>query len=300
MVMKNFEYFAPTTLEQASSLLTQYGDDAKALAGGQSLIPIMKLNLTEIKYLVDLKRIPGLSFVNMESPDSSGQPWLSVGALTTHSDVASNELVLEHAPLLAAAAKSIGHTQIRNRGTIGGSLCHSDASADLVPTSLVLEMEMVVTSKENSTRIIPARDFFLGTFTTALKKGELLERVRVPSMGPNTTFSFKKLTMGHGSFPLVVVSVLLHFVDDRCVKAAIGLGGVAEKGFRVEDAEKTLTKAGRIRGVDIIEAARISEEAAKPESDLDASAAYKKRMVGVLVKRALTDAAHGKIEVKEV
>ena len=189
MVIQEFSYFAPKTIEEACSLLYQYGDDAKALAGGQSLIPLMKLNLIQAQKIVDLKRIPGLSFISLRDGNSG----LEIGALEKHSEIAASLVIKKFAPILADTAVGIGHPLIRNRGTIGGSICHCDPAADYGPTMLVLESEMSLVSMGGSRRKIPAADFFRGTFETALTKGEILEKIIIPLPSKSQGYSVKKL-----------------------------------------------------------------------------------------------------------
>ncbi|MDA4129740.1 MAG: xanthine dehydrogenase family protein subunit M [Thaumarchaeota archaeon] len=284
MILKPFEYSAPQSLQEACKLLEQH-EDAKALAGGQSLLPIMKLNLTEVTHLVDLKRIPNLSFIEINKDTNS----LNVGALTTHAEVAGSNVVKKTVPLLAETESRIGHPLVRNRGTIGGSISHCDPSGDLCVTSLALDSIMTIAKSDNSRRLVPARDFFQGTFTTALKKGEILEKISFPIPARGTGWAFEKLTMGHGDFPLIVVSVVLRVENEKCVSAAIALGGVADRAVRFPRAEDKL-KGRKVSAVDIDKAAAIAEEESKPEADIDVSAEYKKKMIRVFVRRALTKA----------
>ncbi len=282
MILKPFEYSAPQTLEQACQILGQH-EDAKVLAGGQSLLPIMKLNLTEVTHLVDLKKIPNLSFIELN------KDFLVVGALTTHAEVANSDVVKKAVPLLAETESSVGHPLVRNRGTIGGSISHCDPAGDLCVTSLALDASMTIVRSDNSRRVVPAQDFFLGTFTTALERGEILEKISFPVFQRRTRYGFEKLTLGHGDFPLILASVVLKMDEKRCADAAIALGGVSDRALRIERAEDALNGKD-ITTDDIDGAARIAEEESKPESDIDVSAEYKKKMVRVFVRRALTKA----------
>jgi CO/xanthine dehydrogenase FAD-binding subunit len=284
MILKPFEYSSPHSLQEACKILEQY-DDAKILAGGQSLLPIMKLNMTEITHLVDIKRIPNLSYIEMSKDHKS----LIVGALTTHSEVASSDIVKIALPLLAETESSIGHPLVRNRGTIGGSISHCDPSGDLCGTSLALDASMTIARSDSSRRMVSAKDFFQGTFTTALEKGEILEKISFPIPPRGTVWAFEKLTLGHGDFPLVVVSVVLRMESKKCVGAAIALGGVSDRVIRIKRAEDLL-KGKAVRAEDLESAATIAEEESKPEAEIDVSAEYKKKMVKVLVRRALTKA----------
>ena len=284
MILRPFEYSAPQSLEEACKILEQH-DEAKILAGGQSLLPIMKLNMTEVTHLVDLKKIPNLSFIEISKDEKS----LIVGALTTHAEVASSDTVKKTLPLLAETEISIGHPLVRNRGTIGGSISHCDPAGDLCVSSVALDASMTIVKSDDSRRVVPAKDFFQGTFTTALKKGEILEKISFPIPPRGTGCAFEKLTLGHGDFPLIVVSVVLRMENKKCVGAAIALGGVSDRAIRITRAEELL-KGKEVRAGDLDGAAGIAEEESKPEPDIDVSAEYKKKMVKVLVRRALTKA----------
>ncbi|MDG6904966.1 MAG: xanthine dehydrogenase family protein subunit M [Nitrososphaerota archaeon] len=292
MILKPFEYVAPNSLSEACKVLSEHSD-AKVIAGGQSLLPIMKLNLTELDYLVDLKRIPGLSYIKIDKDVSSdGKEALFAGALATHSDVASSDLVRRTIPLLSKTASSIGHPLVRNRGTIGGSLSHCDPAADMCVTSLALDARMTITNSSNTKRVVHAEDFFQGTFTTALEKGEILEKICFPIPPNSHTQAFEKITMGHGDFPLVVVSTVLDIGKGICNQTKLALGGVSDKVIRIKRAEEALI--GKKLDEDSIDnAASIAEEESKPAADLDVSAEYKKKMVRVLVRRALRKASQG-------
>ena len=248
MILRPFEYSSPHSLQEACRILEQH-DDAKILAGGQSLLPIMKLNMTEITHLVDIKRIPNLSFIETSKENKS----LIVGALTTHSEVASSDLVKSVLPLLAETESSIGHPLVRNRGTIGGSISHCDPSGDLCVTSLALDASMTIARSDGSRRVVSAKDFFQGTFTTALEKGEILEKISFPIPPRGTGCAFEKLTLGHGDFPLVVVSVVLRMENKKCVGAAIALGGVSDRVIRIARAEELL-KGKMVRAEDLEDA----------------------------------------------
>jgi aerobic carbon-monoxide dehydrogenase medium subunit len=287
MILKPFEYSSPESLQEACQILEQH-EDAKVLAGGQSLLSIMKLNLTEVTHLLDIKKIPNLSSIEASKNNSS----LVVGALATHSEVAGSDVVKKTVPLLAVTEASIGHPLVRNRGTIGGSISHCDPAGDLCATALALDASMTIAKSDNTRRVVPVKDFFQGTFTTALKKGEILEKITFPIPSRGTGWDFQKLTLGHGDFPLIVVSVVLKMQRKKCLAASIALGGVADRAIRIAKAEEAL--AGKeITTADLDRAAAIAEEESKPESDIDVSAEYKKKMVRVFVRRALTNALKG-------
>jgi aerobic carbon-monoxide dehydrogenase medium subunit len=233
--LRNFEYYAASSLQEACTLLEDGGEGARALAGGQSLIPLMKIGLTDISRIVDLKKIPGLSYIRIEGNE------LAIGALCTHDEVAHSDILKGRAPLISETARKIGHSQIRNRGTFGGSLCHADPSADLLPTMLTLDATMVLQNSHGGTRKIRALDFFKGAFSTALERGELLQEVRIPTPPAGTMYSFQKLSMPIGGFALVLASTLLELEGELCKKAKISIGGVTEIPFRAFTTERALT-----------------------------------------------------------
>lgn len=287
MAIQDFSYFAPKTIQEACSLLYEHGEDAKALAGGQSLIPLMKLNLVQARYIVDLKRIPDLSYISMAKDNSQ----LEIGALARHSEIEKSNLVRSHVPLLSETAAGIGHPLIRNRGTFGGSLSHCDPAADYCPAALVLEAQMTLASS-NGRRTIQANEFIKGTFETALRKGEILEKVSIPIPKKPVGHSVKKLTLGHGDFPLITVSVVMDYDKEAGAlsKVALALGGVSEKAFRVTDVEDLLRGKAKPSPRDFEEAAKIAQDISDPQADIDVSVAYKRRMIAVVTRRALVEA----------
>ena len=287
MPVAPFDYLVPESLEEACRMLEERGGEAKVLAGGQSLIPLMKLNLVQVSCLVDLKRIPGLAFIRAENdPASGGKEVLRVGALTTHADLARSEAARTKVPLLADTARGIGHPLVRNRGTIGGSLSHCDPSADLCATSLALDATMVIARADGTRRRVGAEGFFKGLFEADLKRGDVLEEVRFPVTPSGTGYDFRKLTLGHGDFPLLSVSAVLHVGPDGCSDARIVVGGISEVPVRMREAEGLLI-GRRLLPEDVEGAAASASRASNPSSDSEVSGAYKKKMVGVLVRRAL-------------
>ncbi len=169
MVIKAFEYYAPDSIKEAIDLLRKYGDKAKILAGGQSLIPIMKLGLSDFEHLIDLKRISDMNYIKDTGKDS-----IAIGALAKHAEVENSSILAENCPLLCETAKLIGHPQIRNKGTIGGSLCHCDPSADLLPTIVALDATLKVEGP-SETKTFSTEEFFKGVFSTALGPSEILK-----------------------------------------------------------------------------------------------------------------------------
>ena len=275
--MKEFQYFTPSTLEQACQILKEQ-EGAKVLAGGQSLIPVMKLGLSDISSIVDLKKIANLLYIRKDSNE------IAIGALTTHSEISRSELLRSELPLLAETAGKIGHTQIRNRGAIGGSLSHADPAADLPATTLALDATMVL-QKDNSQRKVKADQFFKGVFETALEKGELLKEVRF-EIPKGSSRAFLKLTLPIGGFALVVVSCLLWLKGDQCEKSSIAIGGVTETPFRAGASEEYL-KGQRLDDNRIAGAAEKSLEGISIMQGLGYPEEYVEKMIKVETKRAI-------------
>src|SRR3989338_5475312 len=234
MFPANFGYASPRSLEEALELLNRYGDDAKLLAGGHSLIPAMKLRLARPGYLIDLGRLPGLSGVRIEG-DS-----LSVGALTVHADVASSELVHQRLPGLAEAASLIGDVQVRNRGTIGGSVAHADPAADFPVILTALNASFVLQSPSGK-RTVAAEDFFIDFYTTALAPNEVLTEIRVPLSSPGAGTAYAKLP--HPASGYVVVSagaLVIRQPSGACATIRVAVGGLGSVPLRARAMEAAL------------------------------------------------------------
>jgi aerobic carbon-monoxide dehydrogenase medium subunit len=280
----SFEYFVPTTLDETLELLHEHGDEAKILAGGQSLMPLMNLRLARPKVIVDINRLSGLDGIK-----STAEGGLAIGALVRHRAVEKSALVREQNPLLAAAMPLIGHFQIRNRGTMGGSLAHADPAAELPALSVLLGCEFSLARKDG-VRIVPAADFFLGYMATAIEPGELLTEIRFPSWRSGAVWAIDEITRRKGDFALVGVSLSAELDGDANVQdVAIVMFGVGGKPQRIESADSFLK--GRRADQGVLRA--LGEAVAKelePDSDIHASAAYRKEVGGVLARRALQSA----------
>ena len=276
-----FEYFDPHTVGEALNLLERYGSETKVLAGGLSLVPLMKLRLAIPKYTVDITKIPNLSYV-IENSDGG----LSIGALTTHYILETSSLVKSKCPLLSEAASSLGDTQVRNRGTIGGNLCHGDPACEYPPVILALNAELKTVSSKGE-RTIKAADFFLDLFRTSLKPAELLTEVKVPPILPNTGEAYLKLTHRSGDFPVVAVAVVMT-LDKRnvCKAVSVGLGSVASTPIKAEETEKALL-GKTVNNKLIDEASELATRRIKPPTDIHASAEYRTEMTKVITRRAL-------------
>ena len=280
-----FEYFAPTSLAQALELLEEHGDDAKVLAGGQSLMPMLNMRLARPKVVVDVNRIPGLDYIS-PTPDGG----LAIGALTRQRRVEKSAEVKQRIPVLAAAMPSIGHFQIRNRGTVGGSVSHADPSAELPALFLALDGEFVISSASNQ-RVLKPEDFFISHLTTAIEPGELLTEIRLPARSPAQSeewrWGFQEVCRRQGDFAMVGAVSLLQLDDGGvCQTACITMFGVGGTPLRIRRAEEALL-GNRINGSLLEEVSKIVSEELDPGSDIHASAAYRKEVGGVIARRSL-------------
>jgi carbon-monoxide dehydrogenase medium subunit len=279
-----FDYHAPRTLDEVLALLAEHGDEAKVLAGGQSLVPLLAMRLARPSQLVDINEVAELA--GIRPVDGTG---VAFGTLTRERDAERSPLVAEHLPLLAEALPLIGHVSIRNRGTVGGSMAHADASAELPAVALATGAEMVVRSARGE-RVVAAEDFFVSHFTTALDDDELLTEVRMPSGPAGAGWAFHEIARRHGDFALVGVAAMVVLERDRICDARVTLMGVADRPVRAGAAEAALVG----QPVDDDTTAAAAYEATKdldPASDMHGSAEFRRHLAGVAVRRALTTAA---------
>jgi carbon-monoxide dehydrogenase medium subunit len=278
MYPSSFEYFAPSTLDEALSILDRYGEEAKVLAGGQSLIPLMKLRFAAPGVLVDINRIPGLE--TLEAGDGK----LRIGALVRHKTCERSPLLQGRFGVLGDAAKQISDPIVRNLGTVAGSLAHADPQGDWGSVMLATRAEIVARSSSGE-RTIAADDFFQGPFTTSLQPNEIVTEVRVPDPGSGSGTYFK-LERKVGDFATVGVAVHVAFSNGSVGSAGIALTGVGPRNIRAAQAEQAL--AGRaLDDAAIDEASRLAAEAAEPRADVRGSEEYKRNAVRVLTARAL-------------
>jgi aerobic carbon-monoxide dehydrogenase medium subunit len=284
MVPRKFEYFAPSTLKDATSLLKKYGSDAKVLAGGMSLIPVMKLRLGSPPYIVDLNRIPGLDYIK----PTGGM--LLIGALARHHAFEVSKVVREKVPLLAETAGWIGDPQVRNMGTIGGSLSHCDPSGDWGAAMLALRASLKVRGPSKE-RTIAIDDFLVDTFTSALKEDEILTEIRVPIPRPRSGGAYVKLERRSGDFATAAVAVQISLdAKGVCSYAGIGLTALGSKNLRASKAEAALL-GKPLTAKAIQEASEAAGEDAQPMADpLRGSAEYKTEMARVYTRRGLESA----------
>ena len=280
-----FAYYRPDHLDEALALLAEH-EDAKPLAGGQSLIPAMNFRLAAPAALIDLNHITALA--GAQASDTGG---LQLGAMTRHAALERSPLVAERAPLLAETMPFIAHPQIRSRGTIGGSLAHADPAAELPAVMVALEATLTLRSASGERRL-PAEQFFTGLFATALEPGELLTAVELPAPPVRSGTAFLELARRHGDYALVGVAVTLTLDEsDRCRTARIALLSVGDGPTLARRAAAAL--AGEVLTDQAIRAAAelAAGEDIDPPSDLHASAAYRRQLVRVLTRRALSVAA---------
>jgi carbon-monoxide dehydrogenase medium subunit len=276
-----FRYFQPRSLDEALALLAEHGDEAKPLAGGQSLIPAMNFRLATPAVLVDLNEIRDLAYIR------NGAGGVRLGSMTRQRVVERSPLVAEHARLLTETMPHVAHPAIRNRGTIGGSLAHADPAAELPAVMLALNATFAITSKM-STREVASDEFFVGLFTTVLGPGELLTEIRIPAAAGRTAVAFQEISRRHGDFALAGVAAAVS-VDDggRCAGARIALLSVGDRPLLAEHAAAAL--AGEMPSADAIRAA--ADAAATrdidPPGDIHASARYRRQLTNVLTRRVL-------------
>lgn len=284
MISAQFDYLAPATLDEAVSLLAQHFDDAKVLAGGHSLIPAMKLRLAQPHLLIDIGRIKDLAYVREEA----GQ--IRIGAMTTHYQIESSSKLKAVCPVLPEAASLIGDVQVRNKGTIGGSLAHSDPAADWPAVILALGAELVAISK-NGERAIKAEDFFVEMLTTALRPDEILREIRIPASKGRVGQAYLKVPQPASGFAVVGVAVnLILDGSGACQSAGIGITGVASKAYRAKAVEGGL--AGKKPDAQTVSAAAShATDGVDVNGDLFASADYRRHLAQVYTRRAIEAAA---------
>jgi carbon-monoxide dehydrogenase medium subunit len=281
MLPSRFEYHRPDSLEEALRLLSEHGDDAKVLAGGQSLIPVMKLRLAAPGHLVDIGRL-GLDAIG----ESDGR--LSIGALARHRDLERSELLKARYPVMAAAAPLISDPIVRNLGTIGGSLCHADPAGDWGSVMLALEASVVLRSTRGE-REVAMSEFLVDTFTTALEPDEILTEIRVPQPTGPSGGTYLKLERKVGDFATVAAAVLLSLSNGTIARAGVALTAVGPRNIQAIDAEASLAGAEPTEAA-FAEAGRLAAEASSPVSDVRGSADYKRHVVEVYVRRGLARA----------
>jgi carbon-monoxide dehydrogenase medium subunit len=282
-VVATFEYRAPKTVADAIAILAEHGDDAKVLAGGQSLLPLINLGLVWPGLLVDINRVEGLDFVSQRNGV------LVVGALTRHATAERNAEIRRACPLLAEALPLIGDRQVRNRGTIGGSIAHADAVAELPTVAACLGAAIVVQGTKGA-REIPAREFFQDYLTTAMRSDEILTEVRFPTSLEGTGVSFQELVRRKGDFAIVAAAATVRLGPGGvCDDVQLALAGAATTPINVSEAARGIV--GKRPTPELIrETANAACQGIEPSGDLLASAEYRRAMAPIYARRALTQA----------
>ncbi|MGN6575239.1 MAG: FAD binding domain-containing protein [Nocardioides sp.] len=282
MIPAQFDYVAPATLEEALSALAEAGDDAKIIAGGQSLLPVLRMRLNAPELVIDLGRIESLRGVREDGDH------LVIGAMTTHHDVQHDPLVREHALLLTKAVTEVADPQIRHRGTFGGALAHADPAGDLGAPALALDAEFVIAGS-GGTRTVAAADFFVDLFTTAIEENEILTEVRIPKRTGWGAHYEKFVRVAH-QWPIVAVAAAVKVDGGTITEARVGLTNMGSTPLRARSVEDALV--GKSATDDAVrEAAATAGEGTNPPSDLNGDADYRRHLATVLTRRAVLAAA---------
>jgi len=284
MIAQSFQYESPGTIREAIELLQKYGDEAKILSGGHSLIPMMKLRFASPEWIIDINKIPGLSYIKEEGG------MLKIGALTRESEIEHSDLLKKHFPIFADVTKLIADPQVRNMGTIGGNLAHGDAANDHPAVMLALNATVIAQGPDGE-RAIPIDEFFFGFYQTALQPDEILTEIQIPISQHGTGSAYHKLERKVGDYATAGVAV--HLTLDKnnvCTSIGIGLTNVNPTPLRASRSEEALFGKELTESA-IAQAAQFASEDCSPSSDLRGSEEYKRAMVAVLVKRMIHKAA---------
>ena len=278
-----FKYTRAESAEHASALLAEYGDEAKILAGGQSLIPLLNMRLARPEVLVDINRIDALKGIARNGG-------LTIGSTASPAAAIRSVEVQQYAPIVSEALRHVGHVGIRSRGTVGGSVAHADPASEMPAVLLALDAELVATGP-NGERTIPAEEFFVSTFTTALEDDEVLTRITLPYPIDASPWAFEEVARRHGDFALVGVAAVAELDESgTCKRARIALSGVSDTPVRAREAEDALV--GRRLADAAEEAGRLVEEHLDPPGDFHASKQYRSEVSRALVTRAITKMAN--------
>jgi aerobic carbon-monoxide dehydrogenase medium subunit len=277
-----FDYVAPSTVDEAVQALSAAGEDAKVLAGGQSLLPVLRMRLAAPSTIVDLGRIAELRGVRDEGDH------LAIGAMTTHYDVQRDHLIAEHAALLAKATKTVADPKVRHRGTFGGSIAHADPAGDLLAPALAMDAEMVIAGMDGR-RTVPAAEFFQDFFTTSVQEGEILVEVRVPKY-TGWGAAYEKFSRVAQAWSVVAVAAAVRVEGGTIAEARVGLTNMGSVPVRAHGVEQALV--GQPATADAIKAAaRAAGEGTTPPNDANGDEEYRRHLAGVLTGRAVLTAA---------
>jgi aerobic carbon-monoxide dehydrogenase medium subunit len=280
VIPRPFEYHVPRTLPEAIALLTEHGDAAKLLAGGHSLLPMMKLRFAEPGHLIDLGKLAELKGI------AEADNEIRIGAMTTENELIWSELLQTRCPLIVEGARQIADPQVRYRGTLGGDLSHSDPGNDHPALMIALDASFVLLSERGS-RVVPADGFFLGTYTTLLEAGEIMTEIRIPVPAEGTGYCYAKLKRKTGDFATAAAAVTLRMTGGSVGDVRIALTNVAQTAIRATDAEQGL-RGKPLDQQAIAEAARLAMAACEPVADLRGDVEYKTAMAGEMTRRALS------------
>lgn len=282
MTPPSFEYHAPNSVDDAVALLSQLGDEAKLLAGGHSLLPMMKLRFAEPEHLIDINNIESLKGIREENGE------IVIGAMTSENALINSALLNEKCPLLPEVARSIADPQVRNRGTIGGDIAHGDPANDHPALMMALDASFTLVGP-NGSREVAANDFYLGTFYTELEADEILTEIRFAPQSANTGASYHKLKRKTGDFATAAAAVIIEISGDTCQNARIALTNLGPTALRASDAEAVLV--GKVITEDLIDqAAQKAMDICDPAEDLRGDAEYKTHMAGEMTRRAIRTA----------
>ena len=284
MIPAKFDYVAPSSVEEALAALAEHGDDAKILAGGQSLLPVLRMRLNAPEWVIDLGHVAGLTGVREEGD------FLVIGAMTTHADVGANPLVAQHAALVTKAVEHLADAQVRHRGTFGGALAHADPAGDLGAPALALDAEFVIAGSAGI-RTVAAADFFEGLFTTAIGDDEILTEVRIPKRTGWGAHYEKFVRVAH-QWPIVGVAATVRMDGDVIGEARVGLTNMGPTPLRATAVEQALVGQPATDEA-VRRASAAAAEGTSPPSDLNGDADYRRHLATVLTRRAVLAAARG-------
>jgi carbon-monoxide dehydrogenase medium subunit len=277
-----FDYHRPASLAEAAALLARHAGDARLLAGGQSLVPLLNFRLLRPDMLIDINRLSELDFIREEDGG------LRIGALVRHHTLETSPLVAARCPVLSAAMAYVAHLAVRNRGTLGGSLAHADPAAELPMLAMLLDAEIRTVSAAGG-RTHAAREFFRGPLATALGEDEIITEISLPPLPPHTGWGFAEVAQRHGDFAITAIGATLSVADGRIVEARLAATGVGETPLRLSGIAAALV-GEPLTAPATAAAAAEAREAVRPPSDLRASADYRRHLVGVLTGQVLADA----------
>jgi len=282
MKLPSFDYACPATIGEAVALLAAHGSEAKPIAGGQSLVPMLAFRLAAPALLVDLRKLSELRQIKVNDGG------ISLGAMVRWRDILSEPRLRQAHPLLVAAVEHIAHYQIRNRGTVGGSLAHADPAAELPGIAVTCDAEIIALG-EAGPRAISAAEFFRGALITALRPDEIIAEIRFPAWPRQRRFGFREFARRRGDFALAAAAVMFDGAEQKFRNVCVGVIGVADRPIRLETVECALEDRP-ITEAAIADCAAMAAAAVDPADDIHASGAYRKTLIGVMVERALRDA----------